>query len=132
MAKTIQQTVKFSTPPDRLYDIYMDSKKHGVAINSRASISRRVGGRFSAFGGTLRGKILVLAPKRMIVQTWRGADWKKSEEDSVLILAFSKARGGGRIQLVHVLPDRHYAGCDRGWEKYYWKPWRAYLRRWGR
>ncbi len=95
MAKTIQQSVKFSAPPDRLYDIYMDSKKHGAVIKSRASISRRVGGRFSAFGGMLRGKILVLVPKRMIVQTWRGSDWRKSDPDSILILTFGKATEAG-------------------------------------
>ena len=130
--KTIQQTVKFPAPPEKLFDIFLDSKKHAAAVNSQASVSRKVGGRFRIFGGVLQGKNLAIVPKRMIVQVWRGSNWTKSEGDSVLVLTFSKARGGGRIQLVHVLPDRHYAGCNRGWEKYYWKPWRAYLRRWGR
>jgi activator of HSP90 ATPase len=133
MPKTIQQTVKFNAPPERLYAIYMDSKKHGAAVNARVSMARRAGGRFSAFGGMLRGKNLAIVPGRMIVQTWRGSDWKKSEGDSILILTFSKVRGGGRIKLVHAnVPDRHYAGINRGWNKYYWKPWRAYLRRLGR
>ena len=127
--KTIQQTVKFSAPPDRLYDIYMDSKKHGAAIGSSAIVSRKVGSRFSAFDGMLSGRLLARVPGRLIVQTWRGSNWKKSEEDSILILTFSKAWGGGRLQLVHVLPDRHYAACKRGWGKYYWGPWRAYLKR---
>ena len=128
--KTIQQAVKFSAPPDRLYDIYMDSKKHGAAVSSRASISRKVGGRFSAFGGMLRGRILARVPGRMIVQTWRGSDWPKREGDSILILTFSKVPGGGRIHLVHAnLPDGHAARINRGWVKYYWKPWRAYLKR---
>jgi hypothetical protein len=39
------------------------------------SIERRVGGRFSAFGG---------------------ADWKKHEPDSIPVLAFAKAPGGAR------------------------------------
>jgi hypothetical protein len=66
----------------------------------------------------------------MIVQTWRGSNWKKSEGDSILILTFNKVSGGGRINLVHAnVPDRDYAGINRGWNKYYWKPWRAYLRR---
>jgi uncharacterized protein YndB with AHSA1/START domain len=132
MAKTIQQSVTFPASPETLFDIYLDSKKHAAAVNSRASISRKVGGRFSIFGGALQGKNLAVVPKRMIVQTWRGSNWKKSEGDSILILTFTKARAGGRISLVHVLPDRHYAGCSRGWKKYYWKPWRAYLRRAGR
>jgi len=128
--KTIQQTVKFGVPPERLFDIYMDSKKHGAAVNSRVSVSRKVGSRFSAFGGMLRGRLLARVPGRMIVQTWRGSNWKKSEGDSILILTFNKVSGGGRINLVHAnVPDRDYAGINRGWNKYYWKPWRAYLRR---
>jgi len=41
--KTIQQTVKFGVPPERLYEIYMDSKKHGAAVGSSASIRSRGG-----------------------------------------------------------------------------------------
>ena len=130
MAKMIQQAVKFSVSPEKLFDIYMNSKKHSAAIKSPASISRKVGGRFSAFGGMLRGKILALGPKRMIVQTWRGSDWKKSDGDSILILTFDKAPGGARLGLVHAnIPDRRYARINRGWAKYYWRPWRAYLKR---
>jgi activator of HSP90 ATPase len=126
MAKTIEQTVTFRATPARLYGIYMDSKKH----NGKVSIGRRVGGSFSGFGGALRGKILALAPNRMIVQSWRGSDWKKSDPDSILILTFAKARGGARLQLVHAnVPDRHRAGCRRGWGKYYWQPWKQYLRK---
>ena len=133
MAKTIQQSVKFRVSPEELFDIYMNSKKHSAATNSRVSVSRKVTGRFTAFGGMLRGKILALAPKRMIVQSWRGSDWKKTDLDSILILTFSRVRRGGRISLVHAnVPDRHYAGINKGWAKYYWKPWKAYLKRKGR
>lgn len=128
--KTIQQTVKFSAPPDRLYEIYMDSKKHGAAVGASASVSRKVGGRFSAFGGMLSGRLLARVPGRLIVQTWRGSNWRKSEGDSILILTFSKTPGGGRIHLVHAnLPDGHAGRINRGWVKYYWKPWGVYLRR---
>jgi activator of HSP90 ATPase len=130
MSKTIQQAVTFRASPERLYDIYMDARKHAAAIGSTVSIERRVGGRFSAFGGMLRGRNLALVPGRLIVQTWRGADWKKSEPDSVLVLAFSRTPGGARLALVHAnIPDRHAGGIRRGWPKYYWNPWRVYLRR---
>ncbi|MBI4562911.1 MAG: SRPBCC domain-containing protein [Candidatus Rokubacteria bacterium] len=130
MAKTILQTVRFNVPPERLYDIYTDSGKHSAATDSRASISRRVGGRFTAHDGWIRGKNLVVVPKRLIVQSWRGADWKKTELDSILILTFSGARGGARLTMVHAnVPERWYAGISRGWNTYYWKRWRAYFRR---
>jgi activator of HSP90 ATPase len=133
MSKTVEQTVAFRAAPARLYDIYMDGRKHSAAIGGRAVVSRRVGGRFSAFGGMLEGRNLALVPGHLIVQTWRGKDWPKRELDSILILAFSRARGGGRIRLVHAnVPDGRAARIRRGWRKYYWTPWKAYLRRAGR
>ena len=130
MAKTIQQTVSFRTTPGRLYDIYMDSKKHAAAIDATASIRRRAGGAFSAYGGMLRGRILLLIRGQMIVQSWRGDGWRKGDLDSILILTFSGARGGARLDLVHAnIPDRRVAGIRRGWHTYYWRPWRRYLRR---
>lgn len=130
MPKTIEQRVTFRAAPERLYDIYMDARKHSAAIGARATVGRRAGDRFTAFGGMLRGRNLALVPGRLIVQSWRGADWTKSDLDSILVLAFDRARGGGRIHLVHAhVPDRRAAGIRRGWKKYYWTPWKAYLRR---
>jgi len=130
MAKTIQQSIVFRATPERLYDIYLDSKKHAAAIQATAAIDRRAGGRFSAYGGMLRGRILALVPGRLIVQTWRGDDWRKGELESILILTFSRTSGGARLELVHAnIPERRVAGIRRGWHTYYWRPWRTYLRR---
>ena len=130
MPKTIQQSVKFSVPPDRLFGIYMNSRKHAAAINSTVSVQRKVGGRFAAFDGVLRGTILAIVPGRMIVQSWRGSDWRKSELDSILTLTFEKAGRGARLGLVHAnIPDRRAASIQRGWHSHYWRPWRAYLRK---
>lgn len=129
MAKTIEQAVRFRVSPERLFDIYMDSKRHAAAINSTASVSRKVGGRFTAFEGALVGKNLALVPGRMIVQSWRGSYWKRADLDSILILTFSKTPRGGRIRLVHAnVPDRYHASIRKGWNEYYWTRWRAYLR----
>ncbi|MBI3003156.1 MAG: SRPBCC domain-containing protein [candidate division NC10 bacterium] len=132
MTKTVQQTVRLPAPPRALYDIYMDARKHAAAVNSKVAIGRRVGGTFRAFGGMLRGKVLALVPGRMIVQTWRSKNWKRTDLDSILILTFRPAPGGGRVDLVHAnVPDRDYPPIKRGWNTYYWKRWRAYLRRRG-
>lgn len=128
MTNVIRQRVRFDASHHALFDIYLDSKKHGAAIDDRASISRKVGAKFTAFGGMLRGRNLVIVPNRMIVQSWRAKPWKKSDLDSTLILLFHKAGRGGQIELIHVgMPDYDYLPIKKGWTKYYWTPWKQYL-----
>lgn len=129
MANMIHQKVTFSVSPRELFNIYLDSKKHGAAIDDKATISRKVGGTFTAFGGMLRGRNLMIVPNRMIVQAWRAKSWKKSDPDSILILLFHKAGRGGQIELIHVgMPQYDYLPIKKGWTKYYWAPWKTYLK----
>lgn len=114
--------------PDELFDLYMDSQKHSTATKAEASVSREVGGEFTAFHGRLRGRNLLIVPNRLIAQSWRASPWKETDLDSVLILTFSEAPGGAQIDLVHAnVPEHAYDIIHDGWPKYYWGPWRAYL-----
>ena len=91
-------------------------------------MSRKVGGAFTAWGGQLRGRNLMIVPNRLIVQAWRATHWKASDPDSILILEFSKVPGGAQIDLVYVnVPVYDHKGVSQGWPKYYWKPWKKYL-----
>ena len=128
MTRAIQQRVRFNASPARLFKLYMDSRQHSAATHAKALVSPKVGGRFSAFGGALSGKMLAVVPNRMIVQSWRARHWKKTDLDSILVLKCSKIKYGTQIDLVHVnVPEHDHAGVSQGWQKYYWKPWRAYL-----
>ena len=128
MTKAIQQSVEFNASPQTLFNLYMDSRKHSAATGARAELGRRPGDPFTAFDGMLQGKNLVIVPKKMIVQAWRAASWKKADPDSILILTFSKTESGGRVNLVHVnVPEYDHKGVTEGWKKYYWKPWQVYL-----
>ena len=55
---TIQQTVEFQVTPERLFNIYVDSKKHSEATMAKATVSRKAGGKFTAFDGMLAGRNL--------------------------------------------------------------------------
>jgi activator of HSP90 ATPase len=126
----IKQSVQFNAVPDSLFDAYLDSRKHAAIVGSKVSISKTAGKRFTAFNGMLSGKNLLIVRKKLVVQLWRSRTWKKTDPDSILILMFSKAGRGARIDLVHMnVPDHDLQGVTRGWRRYYWKPWLAYLRR---
>jgi activator of HSP90 ATPase len=128
MTKTIQQSVRFKASPATLFEMYLDSKKRSAATGGKATLSRKVGRAFTAWNKMLRGRNLAIVRDRMIVQTWRSVNFKPGDADSILILEFSKAPGGGRIDLVHVnVPLQDHKGVTNGWPKYYWKPWKKYI-----
>jgi hypothetical protein len=128
MTKAIQQSVKFKASPAELFEMYLDSKKHSAATGGLAKISRRVGGKFKAWGNQLSGRNLLIIPNTMIVQAWRANHWKPSDPDSILVLRFSKAPGGAVVDLVHAnVPPYDHRGVSDGWPTYYWKPWKKYL-----
>jgi activator of HSP90 ATPase len=131
MVKTITQTVLFkNTTPEQLYGIYMNAKKHSAAIgNVPVKISNKAGAQFSAHGKYITGKNLALVKNNMIVQSWRGADWSKNSLDSIFILQFEKKGKDTLLIMVHAnIPEKHLKGIKSGWNDFYWKPWKIYLR----
>ena len=130
MTPVIEQTASFArVAPADLYELFMDSAKHSAATGMPVKVSRKVGGKWSAFGGKILGKTLALVPDRMIVQAWRSSAWKKGDPDSVLVVSFEKAPGGARAHLTHVgVPPYDHKGVTQGWTNYYWKPWKRYLK----
>ena len=94
MTRSIRQSVTLNASPEELYETFLDSRKHAAVTGAPAKINRKVGGRFTAFNGQLRGRTLLVEPKRLIVQAWRSSQWKPEDPDSILVLQFSKAAQG--------------------------------------
>ena len=100
---TFQFTVSDVIPasPDDVYEAWLDSDGHSKMTGSPAHASSEVGGNFDAWDGYISGKNLELEPARRIVQLWRGASYKDSDEDSQIEVIFEAVEGGTfRIQLV--------------------------------
>ena len=128
MTRPIQLSVTLNATPRELFNTYLDPRKHTALTGAPAKIGKKVGAVFTAFGGELSGRTLLVVPGRLIVQSWRSKGWKTSDSDSILVLEFSKAKGGGRIDLVHVgVPQHDRRGVTKGWKKYYWVPWQKRL-----
>jgi uncharacterized protein YndB with AHSA1/START domain len=60
-AHRLSLTVTFKAPPQKVYDTLIDSKKHQSLSGEPAKISKKVGGKFTAWGSHLSGINLVLA-----------------------------------------------------------------------
>jgi uncharacterized protein YndB with AHSA1/START domain len=120
--KTLPQTVTFKASPAQVYDMLMDSRKHQSLSGERASISRRVGGAFRAWGSHISGINLVLKPGRKIVQAWRATGWWP-DHSSIAIFDISRMPGGSRLRFTQIgPPPNRYSGHYRGWIETYWTP----------
>ena len=130
MPRNVIIAASLAAAPDRLFDMYLDADSHAAFTGTPVTIEPLAGAPFQAFNGMLSGTILHIEPKRLIVQTWRSANWPAAAIDSVLMLSFWPAAQGARIELVHAnVPEEDFAGVSQGWEKYYWTPWQEFLSR---
>jgi activator of HSP90 ATPase len=128
MPRNLLTAAALPAAPEALYDAYLDPDRHAAITGHPVNIAAHPGAVFSAFEGALSGIILHLEPKRLIVQTWRSVNFAPDDIDSVLVLSFWPQHGGARIELTQVnVAEGDFAGVSRGWEHYYWTPWRAYL-----
>lgn len=127
MNKAIEQKILFrGTTAAELFDIFLNHKKHS-AIHGGATtkISNKEGTHFSLLNGNLTGKNLLIVPKRMIVQAWRGNVWEKDDLDSVLTLVFSDNRTGGQIEMVHAFTPNQFTEL---WNDIYWQPMKDFIK----
>ncbi len=128
MRNVIRQSVVLPASAEALFDMYLDPVVHAAITGNPVQIGRETGAEFLAFNGALSGTILATVRPKLIVQSWRSTSFKGDDPDSTLILSFSAEGNDGRIDLVHLdVPDHDFEGVNKGWEKYYWTPWRNYL-----
>ena len=120
--KTIEQSVTFNASPHDVYEALMDSEKHSRFSGAKASISREVGGSFTAYDGALSATILELVPDVKIVQTWRGSDdgWVPGHY-STATFSLEAVNSGTRLTFVQTgVPEQSFEQISQGWHTYYW------------
>lgn len=126
--KSIRQTASFEADPSKLYELLMDSKKHSAFTEAAAKISRKVGGRFTAYDGWIEGRNLKLVPNRKIIQKWRGVDWPESHFS---VVTFELKKRGNDTLLVFTqkgVPESNYKEINGGWKEHYWTKMKRYLK----
>ena len=123
VTKTIRQSAVIPAPPRKVYEALIDSRKHARFTGNKAKIDRKVGGRFSCYGGYITGITLELEPGRSIVQAWRSSGWPKGHYS---VVTFKLIPSGGRktkLQFTQVgVPSGDYRAKFSGWKHHYWKP----------
>ncbi len=132
--RTIKQTVDFAVDAHDLYEALMDSKKHSEFTGSKCVISRKVGGKVSAYDGYISGENLELVPDKKIVQTWKAEEdcWPANHYSKVTF-TFKPIEKGTRLEFIHTgVPVECGDQFDSGWKEHYWEPMKEMFARKGR
>lgn len=125
--KTIRQSVTFEASAHEVYEALMDSKKHSMFTGSEVQMSRKVGSKFSVYGGDIQGVNLELVPDQKIVQSWRYSDWPEGHY-SKAIFSLKEVSVGMRLNFTQSgVPEEFYDDISQGWRDYYWEPMKAML-----
>jgi len=132
MCKTIKQRVKFNAPPAVIYDLLADSKKHSAVTGKRATISRKIGGTFSASGNEVSGINVDLVPGQRIVQAWRHRQFPEGIFSMAAVTLTPTADGGTELVLTHRgVPKDLIPETELSWREQYWSRIKAFLARAG-
>ena len=120
--KSIRQTVNISADPGSVFDALMDSRKHSAFTGDTARISRKVGGKFSAYGGYCYGVNTKLVKSKKIVQTWRASDWPEGHF-SKASFELRKTKSGTKLTFSQTgVPANQIKSIKQGWTEFYWEP----------
>ena len=114
--------------PQQIYDTWLDSRGHTKMTGSAARAKPTQGAAFSAWGGYIKGKNLILEPGRRIVQSWRTTKFTRQDTDSQIEVLLEAVPEGTRITLHHSnVPDGHAGYQDGGWQQHYFEPMKQYF-----
>jgi uncharacterized protein YndB with AHSA1/START domain len=128
MCKTIKQRVRFKAEPAVVYDLLADSRKHSEVTGRAATISRKIGGTFSAGDDEITGVNVDLVPARRIVQAWRHRRFPEGIFSMAAITLAPTADGGTELVLTHRgVPKDLIPETEQAWRDQYWSRIRAYL-----
>jgi uncharacterized protein YndB with AHSA1/START domain len=130
MCKTIKQKVKFKAAPATVYELLADSKKHSAVTGKKASISRKIGGTFSAAVNRSSGVNVDLVPGKRIVQAWRDARFPAGIFSMAAFTLAATSDGGTELVLTHRgVPKALIPETEQAWRDQYWAKMKAYLDR---
>lgn len=129
--KTINQEVIIGASPHEVYEVLMNSEKHGGLVNSNADIRPEAGRSFKIYDGYIEGKNIELIRDKKIVQDWRGDEecWPKNHYSRITIILEKADKGTRLVFTQEKMPEECYDNFYDGWIDNYWKPLQAMFKK---
>lgn len=128
MNNLIEQEIRFSAPPELVYQALTDPEMHSAFTGSPATGQVQVGGEFSAWDGYIQGHFLELQPGQRLVWSWTTSHWPAQAPPSRVEIQLTAQNGETLLRMVHSqVPPEQAEDYRQGWIDYYWTPLAQWL-----
>jgi activator of HSP90 ATPase len=119
----------FDTDAEFLFNFFLDSKLHAEITGGKAIINNKIGGKFTAWDGYIKGEIVSLEKNKKIIQKWRTTEFNKNDKDSILEITIEEInKKRSKLTLKHTkLPEGTEEEYKNGWKEYYIKPLKKFI-----
>lgn len=125
MEFTLTTTIKATAK--QIYKSWLSTQGHTKMTGGTAYVSNKIGDKFTAWDGYIKGENLVLEPYNKIVQSWRSTNFKDHEEDLQIEVILNEGDDETKLTLTHTnVPEsgEHY---KKGWDEHYFEPMKHYF-----
>ena len=121
----IKQKYLINAPIEKVWDALTNPAIIDKWGGGPSKFEKRVGGKFSFWGGDIWGKNIKVIPKKELVQEWYGGNWDKP---SIASFKLTHKDGCTTLYLTHSkVPEKEFDSIDQGWDEYYLGPIKALL-----
>ena len=128
MTESITVTAVFNTNRQKIFQAWLNSRKHKEFTGSTAKASSEKGGKFMAWDGYISGKNLELDPFERILQSWRTTEFNENDPDSIVEILFEEKNGKTTVTINHSnIPEGQGKEYKKGWIDFYFKPMKEYF-----
>ena len=126
--EALRVTSTIPVAPTTLYFAWIDSEHHSSMTGGAAKLEPVVGAKYSAVGGYVTGKLVILDLGRRIVMSWRTTDFPRDAADSRVEVHFETLGPSTRILILHTeIPEGQSEQYKTLWNDKYITPMRAYF-----
>lgn len=128
--KSIKQTITFDTTPETIYNLILDEKKVAAFTGSKATLSKKLNGKFYVFDGYCQGYNIELIEGKKIVQAWHFAeDGWPDDHYSICTFELENANNKTKLKFLQTdVPDHNVDSLKNGWKEFYWDAMKSYLK----
>lgn len=127
--EAIRVSTTIPAAPTTLYYAWLSPEQHSAMTGGAAAkIDPTVGAKFSALGGNVSGKLVILDLGRRIVMAWRSADFPRDAHDSRVELHLEALGGSTRVTLIQTeIPEGLGEKVRSIWTDEYFGPMRTFF-----